>query len=63
LVRRAIQRSPRPAGGPAEQVGTLGDVLALLHDPVLADGGLPADGGQQPDRLLIGAGDHPAAGE
>ena len=64
LVRRTIHRSP--AGqrrGPAEQVGDLGDVLVFLHDAVLVHGGLPGGGGQQPDRLLIGGGDRPAAGE
>ena len=38
------------SGGPAEQVGDLGDVLVFLHDSVLVDGGLPGGGGQQPDR-------------
>src|SRR6266851_1115301 len=52
-----------PAGGAGEQVGDLGDVLVLLHHSVLVHGGLPRGGGQQPDRVLIGAGDGPAGGE
>jgi len=64
LVRRTIHRSPAgPAPGPAHQVGDLGDVLVLLDGAVLVHGGLPAAAGQQPDRLLIGFGDGPAAGE
>ena len=42
----------RPSGGPAEQLGDLGDVLVLPHDSVLVQPGLPGGGGQQPDRLL-----------
>jgi hypothetical protein len=37
-------------------------VLVLLHGAVLVQPGLPGGGGQQPDRLLIGAGDGPAPG-
>jgi hypothetical protein len=52
-----------PAPGPAHQVGDLGDVLVLLDGAVQVHRGLPGGGGQQPDRLLIGFGDGPAAGE
>ena len=39
----------------------LGDVLVVLDHAVLVHRGLPGGGGQQPDRLLIGLGDGPAA--
>jgi hypothetical protein len=61
LVRRTIHRSP--AGGPAHEVGDLGDVLVLLDGGVLAGCGLPRRCGQLPDRVLVGFGDRPAGGE
>jgi hypothetical protein len=38
----------RPPGGPAQQVGDLGDVLVVLHGAILVHRGLPRAGGQQP---------------
>jgi hypothetical protein len=44
-------------------VRDLRDGFVLLDAAVLGDAGLPRRGGQLPDRLLVGCGDHPAAGE
>ena len=52
-----------PVPGPAHQAGDLGDVLVFLGRAVLAGAGLPRAGGHLPDRVLVGGGDHPAAGE
>ena len=53
----------RPVPGAAHQVRDLRDVLVLLRAAVLGDAGLPRACGQLPDRLLVGGGDHPPAGE
>ena len=62
-----------PAGDPAQPVGPvpgaghqvrdLRDVLVLLGPAVLGDAGLPCACGDLPDGVLVGGGDHPAAGE
>ena len=53
----------RPVPGPGHQAGDLGDVLVLFGRAVLPGAGLPRAGGDVPDGVLVGGGDHPAAGE
>ena len=52
-----------PVPGAAHQAGDLGDVLVLLGGAVLGGAGLPRACGDLPDRVLVGGGDHPPAGE
>jgi hypothetical protein len=52
-----------PLAGPGHQAGDLGDVLVLLDGAVLPGARLPRELRDAHDRRLVGAGDHPAAGE
>jgi len=56
-------QSAGPVLRPGHQAGDLGGVLVLLGAAVLGGAGLPRAGREQPDGVLVGRHDRPAAGE